>query len=83
MGGGRSLLPHNKRKGKRGNGLNLHQERFTLGILGKTILHYKGGQALEQAAQGGGGITSPGGVSEIHRCSAWGHDLVMELTILW
>ena len=32
MGGGRSLLPHNKRKGKKGNGLNLHQERFTFGM---------------------------------------------------
>ena len=39
-------------------------------ILGKKILHWKGGEALEQAALGGGGITVPGGVQKTHRCGA-------------
>ena len=31
-------------------------------VPGKVLLHQKGGQALAQAAQGAGGVTSPGGV---------------------
>ena len=39
----------------RSNGLNLHHERFRLGI--RKHLR-KSGQVLEPAAQGGGGVTS-------------------------
>ena len=45
----------------RGNCLKLCQGRLRLGIR-KKILHRKGCQALGQAAQGGGGVTIPGGV---------------------
>ena len=36
----------------------------------------KSGQALEQAAQGGGGVTIPGGVQKTCRCGILGHGLV-------
>jgi len=38
-------------------------------------LHQQSGEALAQAAQGGCGVTIPGGVQEI--CSTEGHGLVV------
>jgi len=43
----------------RGNGLKLHQERFRLDIRKNFFTEWS---ALEQAAQGSGGVTIPGGV---------------------
>lgn len=43
----------------REKGIALCRERFILDI--RKILHKKGGQALEEAAQGSCGITIPGG----------------------
>ena len=80
MGGDRSLLPDNKRQDKRKPPQVTPGEVY-IGHEAKH-LHCKGGQALEEAAHGGGGITSPGGVSEIYKCSAWGQDLVMKLAVL-
>ena len=44
-------------------------------MLGK-IYSLKECEVLEQAAQGGGGITSPEGVQEMFRCCTNGHGLV-------
>jgi len=33
----------------------------------------KSGEALAQAAQGGGGVTVPGGVQELCECGSEGH----------
>ena len=44
------------------------------GILGK-FLYWKSGQGLDQAAQGGGWVTFPGGVQKMHRCGTSGHNL--------
>ena len=43
---------------------------WTLGKISSLI-----GEALEQAAQGGGGITVPGSVQELSRCGTERHDL--------
>ena len=43
---------------------------------GEKIYLRKIGQALEQAAQEGGGVTNPGDVQETHRCGTEGHGLV-------
>ena len=45
-----------------------------IGYWGK--LFQKSSQALEEAAQGGSGVTVPGGVQEMCRCSTKGHCLV-------
>mgnify|MGYP001852832475 CR=1 FL=1 len=42
-------------------------------ILGKKILR-KNGEAVAQAAQGGGGFTFPGGIQETCICVTEGHD---------
>ena len=39
------------------------------------FLYWKSGQALEQAAQGGGGVTIPGGVQKMCKCGTSGHGL--------
>jgi len=57
----------------RGNGLKLHQGRFRLE--GKICLSCKSGQALDQAAQGSGGVPIPGGVQKPCRCGTSGHGL--------
>ena len=75
MGGGRSLLLNNKRQDKRQQP-QVRPGEVQIGYEEKH-LHCKGGQALEQAAQGGGGITSPGAVSKLHSCGALGHGSVM------
>jgi len=41
------------------------------------------GQVLEQAAQGGGGITVPGGVQGTCRCCTEGHCLVGNMGDRW
>ena len=46
----------------------------TVWILGKLFLR-KSGEALAQAAQGGGEVNVPGSVQEIHRASTDGHGL--------
>ena len=55
----------------RGNGVKSFQVRISL----EPELR-KSGEALEQAAQGGGGVTVPGGVQERWRCGTEGHELV-------
>ncbi|GAB0186258.1 hypothetical protein GRJ2_001091100 [Grus japonensis] len=59
----------------RGNGLMLCQGRFRLGIR-RNFFTTKSGQALEQAAQRGGGVTIPGGVQKTCRRDTLGHGLV-------
>lgn len=61
----------------RGNDLKLHQGGFRF-RLRKKILCWKGGQALEQAVQGNGGITIPGSVKKcvdvwfgVHHTMVW------------
>jgi len=56
----------------RGNGLKLHQGRCSLDIRKKFL---RNGQALEQAAHGGGGAPIPGGVQKTCRCGTSGHGL--------
>jgi len=41
----------------------------------ETFLHCKSGQALDQAAQGGGGVPIPGGVQKPCGCGTLGHGL--------
>jgi len=41
----------------------------------KNFLTERGGQALEYAAQGSGGVTSPGGVQKTYKYSTSGHGL--------
>ena len=38
---------------------------------------------MEQAAQGGDGVTVPGGVEEMFRCSTEGHGLVGNIGDRW
>ena len=45
---------------------------FHVGYEEKFLL-WKSGQALAQAAQGGGGATIPRGVQELWRCGTEGH----------
>jgi len=43
------------------------------------FLHAKCGQALEQAAQRGAGVTIPGGIGKTNGCDTEGRGLVMGL----
>ena len=52
----------------RGNGLKLHQGKLTLDIRKNFF--------SEHVAQGGGGVTIPGGVQELWRCGTEGLGLV-------
>ena len=51
-------------------------------MLGNTTLQ-KGGQALEWAAQGGGGVTDPGGVQGTFGRCVEGHGLVRTIGDGW
>ena len=64
------------------NSLKLHQGRFRLEIR-KTFLCWKSGQALEQAAQGSGGVPIPGGVQKTCRCGTSGHGLAGLVVLGW
>ena len=55
----------------------LCQERFRMGIR-KHFFSERG-----TAAQGGGGVTIPGGVQEIFRCCTEGHGLVRNINDTW
>ena len=55
----------------RGNGFKLRQGRHQ-----EILLLCKGGQALEWAAQRGGGVTEPGGVQRAFGCCVERHGLV-------
>ena len=48
-----------------------------------TFLLQESSQALEHAAQGGGGFTIPGGVQEAFRCCTEGHGLVGNIDGRW
>lgn len=60
--------------GMRGNGFELKQGMVGLDIREK-LPHWKGGQALKQAAQGNSGTTIPGSVQKVCRRSTLGHGL--------
>ena len=56
----------------RGNGLKLHQGKFSLGIT-KSFFSKK---VFKHWNQGSGGVTVPGGVQEMWICGTEGHGLV-------
>ena len=47
------------------------------------LLLWKGGQALEWAAQRGGWVTDPGGVQRTFRCCVVGHGLARTIGDGW
>jgi len=63
------LLGNSDRKSE--NGLNFHQ-----GEVQETFVLRKGGELLQQAAQGGGSVAVPGGVQETWSCDTKEHSLV-------
>jgi len=52
-------------------------------ISSKLLLLWKGGQALEWAAQGGGGVTNPGGVQGVFGRCVEGHGLMRTIGDGW
>ena len=64
----------------RGSDLKLCQGD-SVWMLGK--LNWKSGQPQDWAAQGGGKVTSPGGVQETFRCCIGGRDLVGNIGVKW
>ena len=72
QGGGVGLFSHVISDRMRGNGLNLHQERFRLDIR----KYFFSSQALDWAAQRGDWVTIPGGVQENSRCCSKGSGLL-------
>lgn len=47
------------------------------------FLYWKSGQASEEAAQGGGGVTTPGGVQKMCRDGTWGQGVVGTAVLDW
>lgn len=79
-----SLLPCNKEQDKRK--FKLPQGEFRLDAK-KNILHQKGYQTLEQAAQRSGGdilniSTNPGDILKAFKPGAYGHGSALELAVL-
>jgi len=53
------------------------KETEALDCVQEKILHRRSGDALAWAAQGGGGVTIPGGLQEKGRCGTEGHGLLV------
>jgi len=65
----------------RGNGLRLHQGKFRQNF--RKYSFQENGQALQWAAQRGGGVTDPGGVQGMFRHCVEGHSLVRTVAARW
>jgi len=65
----------------RGNDLKLHQGRFRLDI--RENVFTESGQALDQTAQGSGGVPIPGGVQKMCRRGTSGQDLSGVVVLGW
>jgi len=79
--GGWSLLPSNQRQDER-RWPQVVSGEVQVGY-GEKCLYWKSGQALAQAAQGGGGVPISGGVQTPCGCGTWGHGLAGTEVLGW